>query len=39
MRYAAIRRMAKSCFFRNGTPVGVRLAANRVAFGVPLACV
>ena len=39
MRYADFRRMAKSCFFRNGTPVGARLVANRVAFGIPLACV
>ena len=36
MRYAAIRRIAKSCFFRNGMPVGVRLVAGCVAFSVPL---
>ncbi len=36
MRYAAIRRMAKSCFFRNGIPVGAHSVANCVAFGVPL---
>ncbi len=36
MRYAAIRRMVKSCFFRNGMPVGARSVANRVASSVPL---
>jgi hypothetical protein len=29
----------KRRFFRNGMPVGARWVANRVAFGVPLACV
>ncbi len=36
MRYAAIRQMVKSCFFRNGMPVGARSVANRVASSVPL---
>ncbi len=39
MRYAAFLHPAKSGFFCDGTPVGVRWVAGCVAFGVPLACV
>lgn len=39
MRYAAFLRMAKSGFFCDGTPVGVRSVAGCIAFSVPLASV